>query len=70
MSFVESEAKSIISESGYECTASYQKLRELNYTGYTHFYLAKAAEFSKLTTTAKLSLVLKLAEYDLVGIKI
>ena len=49
---------------------SYQRLCELNFTGYTDQYLHETANFSTLTTTAKLTKVRKLAKYDLVGIEI
>ena len=68
---VESKAQSILSrELGNDYTPSYQRFGELGYTGYTHSYLAKTANYSKLTTTAKLSVVLELAKYDQVGIDI
>ena len=71
MSSAESKAKSIMSrELGREYTKSYQQLFDGNYTGYTHSYLKKTANFSKLTTTAKLNVVVELAESDLLGIDI
>ena len=48
---------------------SYQRLLELGYTGYTDSYLSETASFSNLTSTAKLDVVLKLAECDLLGIE-
>ena len=71
MSSAESKAKSILSrELGFEVKESYQRLLELGATGYTNFYLYEIANFEKLTTTAKLSVVLELAECDLLGIEI
>ena len=70
MSAAEMNAKSIMSrELGYEYETSYQRLCQLNFTGYTHSYLRKTANFKQLTTTAKLSVVLELAEYDLLWIE-
>ena len=70
MRSAQSKAKSIIrAELGIN-DPSYQRLRELNYTGYTHSYLSKTADFSKLTTTAKLNVVVELAELDKPGIEI
>ena len=48
---------------------SYQRLLKLNFTGYTHRYLYSTADLSNLPSTAKLDVVLKLAECDLLGIK-
>ena len=48
---------------------SYQWLLKHNFTGYTHRYLYSTANFSNLTSTAKLDVVLKLAECDLLGIE-
>ena len=48
---------------------SYQRLLELAGTGYTHLYLERTANFRNLTSTAKLDVVLKLAECDLLGIE-
>ena len=65
MSSAESKAQSIIlAESGLNAP-SYQRLREIDWTGYTHRYLYETASFKNLTTTAKLSVVLELAECDL-----
>ena len=70
MSSAESKAQSIIlAELGLN-VPSYQRLRELNYTGYTDSYLVMTANYSNLTTTAKSSVVLELAKCDLVGIDI
>ena len=70
MGSAESKAKSIMSrELGYEYTTPYQLLRQLDYTGYTHSYLYKTANYSKLTTTAKLNVVVELAECDKPGLK-
>ena len=44
-------------------------LLELGGTGYTHLYLERTANFRNLTSTAKLDVVLKLAECDLLGIE-
>ena len=70
MSSVESTAQSIIlAETGRNVSGLYyRQLPERNYTGYTEFYLQETADFSNLTTTAKLSVVLELAECDLSGI--
>ena len=71
MSSVESKAQSIIlSELRLTNIPSYQQLRELNFTGYTHAYLQQTAKLSKLTTTAKPSVVVKLAKCDQAGIDI
>ena len=71
MSSAESRAQSIIiSELGLTNIPSYQQLRELNFTGYTHAYLQQTANFSNLTTAAKLSVVVKLAKCDQAGIDI
>ena len=74
MSSAESKAKSIIlAELGEGYGVSYQRLRELCWTGYTHLYLqnilVEAGNLSELKTTAKLSVVLELAKHDLVGIE-
>ena len=71
MSPAESRAQSIILvEIGRDVSGlSYQQLLERSYTGYTDFYLQKTANLIKLTTTAKLSVVLELAECDLSGIE-
>ena len=68
MSSAESKARSIaLAETGFD--DSYQELLELEYTGYTDSYLQKTLDVSKLTTTAKLSVVRELAECDLLGIE-
>ena len=70
MSSAESKAQSIIlAELGLN-VPSYQRLRELNYTGYTDSYLVMTANYSNLTTTAKLNVVLELAESDKPGIEV
>ena len=69
MRSAQSKAKSIIrAELGIN-HPSYQRLRELNFTGYTHSYLQETANFSNMTTTAKLRVVAELAECDLPGIE-
>ena len=50
-------------------TLSYNRLLERALTGYTHLYLRATANFSNLESTAKLDVVLKLAECDLLGIE-
>ena len=76
MSSAESKAKAqskaqsiILAELGIN-DPSYQRLRELNYTGYTHSYLSETVNFTNLTTTAKLNVVIELAELDKPGIEI
>ena len=65
----ESKAKSIFSRESVEIYgASYQQLLGGNFTGYTHAYLYLTANFEKLTSSAKLSVVLELAECDLLRI--
>ena len=70
----ESRAKSIMTrELGYEYQTSYQNCLLLDgnmCTGYVHAYLLKKANFKKLTSSAKLSVVLELAECDLFGLRI
>ena len=75
MSSAESKAKAqskaqsiILSELGLTAP-SYQRLRELGSTGYTQAYLGKTADFTNLTTTAKLNVVVELAELDKPGIE-
>ena len=69
MRLAELKAKLIILAELGVVDSSYQQLRDGSFTGYTHSYLYETANFSKLTTTAKLSVVLKLAEYDLARIE-
>ena len=73
MSSAKSEAQSkaqsiILTELGIN-DLSYQELLDGSFTGYTHSYLQETKDSSKLTTTAKLSVVRELAECDLLGIE-
>ena len=68
MSSAEKKAQLIILAELGLIAPSYQELLQLGYTGYTHSYLQKTAHFEKLTTTAKLDVVLELAECDLLRI--
>ena len=68
MNFAESKAQSIIrAELGLNAR-SYQRLPEINYIAYTHYYFGQTVDFKNLTSTAKLSVVLELAKCDLLGI--
>ena len=69
MSSAESKAQSIILAELGLSDPSYQQLLDGNFTGYTHSYLYETANFSNLTTTAKLDILLELAECDLLGIE-
>ena len=75
MSSAESKAKAqskaqsiILAELGVH-EVSYRRLRELDYTGYTHVYLEKTANFTNMSTTAKLNIAVELAECDKPGIE-
>ena len=65
----ETKAQKIMQKELGRSKLSYQRLLEHGYTGYTHLYLERTANSSNLTSTAKLDVVLKLAECDLLGIE-
>ena len=69
MSSTESKAQSIILAETGLTSHPYQLLLDGGFTGFTHSYLKETANLSKLTTTAKLSVVLELAECDLLRIE-
>ena len=66
----QSKAQSIILAELSINDPSYQKLLDGGFTGYTDSYLQETANYSKLTTTAKLNVVVELAELDKPGIEI
>ena len=69
MSSAESRAKSIILAELGLTHPSYQELLDGGFTGYTHSYLQETVNLIKLTTNAKLNILLELAECDLLGIE-
>ena len=71
MSSAETNAQSIMSrELGREYKKSYRQVCEYGWNGYTDSYLEETANYSNLKTTAKLDVVLELAESDKPGIEV